>query len=101
MAGDRCGVWSESTPAGVRSLPDKGLRGSKRVDSRKGHKPNNRGNEPSIPNRVDTSLEAAGRPAPLDREQVVPVTLSCSTALLQLKPVPEQAVAPEPPDSPL
>jgi hypothetical protein len=103
MAGDRSGVWSESAPAGVRSLPDKSLpdKRSKRVDSRKGYKPNNRDNAPSIPSRVGTSWEAAGRPAPPDRGQVVRVTLSCSTALLQSKPVPEQAVAPEPPDSSL
>jgi hypothetical protein len=52
MAGDRPGVWRESTHAGAGRLPDKG---SKLVNSRRVDKHNNRDNESSIPNRVDTS----------------------------------------------
>src|SRR6202007_209578 len=66
MAGDRPGVWRESTPAGAARLPDKG---SKQVNSRRAHKHNNRDNESSIPNRADTSSEAAGRRAPPDRRR--------------------------------
>ena len=60
MAGDGPGVRHESTLAGTGRLPDKS---SKLVDSRKVHKHKwRRDNAPSIPNRADTSWEAAGRP---------------------------------------
>jgi hypothetical protein len=95
MAGDRPGVWRESTLAGMGRLLKKG---SKLVDSRSVNKHNNTDNEPSIPNRADTSWEGGDRQAPLDKRGFVRGASSHSTGLSQSKPVPEQAAAPPPPN---
>src|SRR5262249_16132606 len=58
---------------------------------------------PSIPNRADTKVEAAGRPrTPLDRRRYPLVRGSPirSTALWQSQPEPQHAAASQPPERP-
>jgi hypothetical protein len=95
MAGDEPGVQHESTLAGAGRLPNEC---SKRSDIRKIHKHKwRRGNAPSIPNREDTTGEAAGRPSTPPGRSLVRGSPTRNIASLQSPPEPEQSGAPHPP----